>query len=353
MDTHKVRRSVLLFFMLLFVFIPLMITCSVERNKVQQMIGNNAVYYWKTTWMLSDEERKFLDEHHIRKIYLRYFDVYAEKDNVSALVPTPVPQATIRFKEPVPQDVEIIPTVFIDNNLFRYGHMSDYFQKLVDRILIMSETNDIENVREVQLDCDGSQTTESADFNFLEDVNSQLTKNKIELSVTIRLHQLRMKARPVPRGVPKCYDTGALRHYDTGNSILSAADVAPYASYLKNYKLSLDIAYPTFSWAAWFSHDGHLKALLRDANPADTCLIQVNGNKYRVKYGFYQEGHYLAVDNRVRFEVSDFKEIMLAKKMLEHQPEGFTVIIYHLDSANLSKYTKDELDKIYNVYSDI
>ena len=35
----------------------------------------NAIYYWKTVFRLTEYDRQFLKKHHIRKIYLRMFDV--------------------------------------------------------------------------------------------------------------------------------------------------------------------------------------------------------------------------------------------------------------------------------------
>ncbi|MDR2921454.1 MAG: hypothetical protein LBV72_19075 [Tannerella sp.] len=320
-----------------------------QDNPGNQPNKTNAIYFWKTIWLLSDEERQFLTDHTISQIYIRYFDVYIEANPVE----TPVPEATIRFKEPVPENLEVIPTVFIDNDLFRYCKMNDFVQRLVNRIITMSETNNIRNIREVQLDCDWTKTTETDYFDFLKKVKAALASHNIKLSVTIRLHQLRMAAPPVDKGVLMCYNTGAIRDHETRNSILLANDVAPYAKRLKNYKLPLDLAYPTFSWAVWFSNDGKFQSLLRNANPADPNLIQTNGNNYRVATGFYQEGHYLAVDDQIRFESSGFDEILQIKKMLEHQLNHFSIILYHLDQTNLSKYTHDEINKMYTPFSDI
>lgn len=320
-----------------------------QLNAVNQTAGTNAIYYWKTTWQLSGEERQFLTDHAITQIYIRYFDVYI-RDNPVA---TPVPEATIRFKDPVPENIEVIPTVFMDNDLFRYCKMNDYVRQLVNRIITMSETNNIRDVREVQLDCDWTKTTEADYFDFLKKVKSALGARNIKLSVTIRLHQLRMPVPPVNKGVLMCYNTGAVRNNETRNSILSAKDVAPYAKHLKNYRLPLDIAYPTFSWAVWFNSDGEFRSLLRNANPADPNLMQTNGNNYRVTTGFYQEGHYLAVDDQIRFESSGFNEILQTKKMLEHQLKHFSVILYHLDQTNLSKYTGHEINKMYTPFRNI
>ena len=210
-----------------------------------------------------------------------------------------------------------------------------------------------ENIREVQLDCDWTKTTEADYFDFLKNVRSALGSHNIKLSATIRLHQLRMAVPPVDKGVLMCYNTGAIRNNETRNSILTAKDVAPYAKYLKSYQLPLDIAYPTFSWAVWFNNEGKFQALLRNVNPEDPNLTQISGNNYRVTNGCYRESHYLAVDDQIRFESSTFDEILQTKKMLEHQLDHYSIILYHLDQTNLSKYTGNEINKMYTSFADV
>jgi len=315
-----------------------------QEQKEQTRKNCNAVYYWRTTFRLSPEEREFLRFHQIERMYLRYFDVYRDVDFQDQVVP--VPEATLRFIDSVPPDLEVIPTVFIDNNLFRDCDMMQCAELLASRILTMTETNDVPNVSEVQLDCDWTQTTEEAFFNFLKKVDSLLKKDSITLSATIRLHQLKTKAPPVERGVLMCYNTGSVRNPQTNNSILSAADVALYADNVQSYSLPLDAAYPTFSWAVWF-RGNKFQALVRNLTPENENLVLVKENIYRVKKSFYQEGKYLSAGDEIRFETSDFEQIMQAKKLLEKRLKDYSVIIYHLDYSNLSKYSRDEINKIY------
>ena len=44
-------------------------SASLESNK------ENSIYYWRTTFSLSDNERDFLKAHDVKKIYVRFFDV--------------------------------------------------------------------------------------------------------------------------------------------------------------------------------------------------------------------------------------------------------------------------------------
>ena len=303
----------------------------------------NSVYYWKTTFRLQDEERKFLTDHKIQKLYLRFFDVSFDNDYYK---PIPVPVATLQFIDSIPTYLKIIPTVFIVNELFNKCDMTGVDSLLVERIFKMSETNDVPNFNEIQIDCDWTKTTEIVYFDFLRRIRKRLDST-IKLSATIRLHQLNMLEPPVDKGVLMCYNTGGIRNPQTANSILSANDVALYSKKVKDYVLPLDVAYPTFSWAVWFQR-GEFKALLRGLFSDNENLRQKKDNVYTVKEGFYQEGKYLASGDEIRFETSDFSEILKVKKLVENQLSDYSIILYHLDSKSLSKYSNDEIKQIYS-----
>jgi len=303
----------------------------------------NSVYYWKTTFKLSDEEQLFIADHQVQRMYLRYFDVARDADFGYETIPVPV--ATLLFLDSIPSDLEVVPTVFIDNELFKSCDMTDIPSKMVERISKMSDTNDVPNVKEIQIDCDWTKTTETVYFDFLRQIRQELDSTTL-LSATIRLHQLSMQAPPVDRGVLMCYNTGGIRNPQTVNSILSANDVALYSKKVKDYALPLDVAYPAFSWAVWFSA-GQFQALLRGLTCDNENLSPKKDNVYTVKNGFYQEGKYLAAGDEIRFEDSDWEEIRKTKEMIENQLTDYSVILYHLDNNNLSKYTSDEINQIY------
>ncbi|MDR2146465.1 MAG: hypothetical protein LBE91_08415 [Tannerella sp.] len=70
----------------LFLFLPMLLLFAACRQKAEQAPDvpvfqpQNAVYYWKTTFRLSDGDRKFIEDHRIKRLYLRYFDVYKDPD---------------------------------------------------------------------------------------------------------------------------------------------------------------------------------------------------------------------------------------------------------------------------------
>ena len=206
-----------------------------------------SVYFWSTTFELDSTQMDFIQSNGIGKIYLRYFDVVTnERGEV-------MPNATVRFVTPQPKGVEIVPTVFITNECMT--HIPDSLADLMlRRILQMNETRDITGVREIQIDCDWSGRTRDAYFALLEQLSEKAKAKGIDISATIRLHQLSQTPPPVSRGVLMMYNTSDIKDKEH-NPILDIKDVAPYMKYLKNYKLPLSTAYPMFYWDLLFRGD--------------------------------------------------------------------------------------------------
>lgn len=66
----------------------------------------NAVYYRKTAFKLSEQEKDFLQKEKIGRICLRMFDVTINEYGA-------VPNASVSFDTTVPSYIEIVPTVLI------------------------------------------------------------------------------------------------------------------------------------------------------------------------------------------------------------------------------------------------
>ena len=163
--------------------------------KQSDMPQENSVYYWRTEWRTDSVERAFLQQYHINKVYCRYFDVVMNSDG------EPMPNATIHFVQGKPEGIKLIPTVFITENCMHQPHKG-LAKKLVDRIVQMNETNDIRGVDEIQIDCDFTARNLKNYYDFLQQVREEARKHDMQLSTTIRLHQLSMPVPPVDYGVP-------------------------------------------------------------------------------------------------------------------------------------------------------
>ena len=132
---------------------------------------------------------------------------------------------------------------------------------LLRRVMQMSETNDITGVREIQIDCDWTMTTRKTYYDFLMRLVERARNENIQISTTIRLHQLTQPVPPVERGVLMMYNTGDVRQWEGTNPILDMRDAGPYMRHLKKYDLPLSTAYPVFAWNVLF-RDGHYVGIM-------------------------------------------------------------------------------------------
>jgi hypothetical protein len=299
----------------------------------------NAIYFWKTTFELNEWEKKFLSEHNIQKLYLRMFDVDVEDDirNDRRIV---VPIATTKFKEIPPIGIEVVPTVFITlDALKQMGSMEELAQLIIKRVLAMSSYNELGVIKELQIDCDWTQSTEEKYNDLCRHMRSILEQKNIGLSSTIRLHQVGgAVSSDVQSYVLMLYNAVSIANTNTNNSILSYEDIHPYLMRKKNIKafenlleakqIAFNLALPTFAWGVVFK-DGKFDRLVRN---------------------YSQDFPDSLIGEWMRIEECPFGEI---KKVKDDARRAFkrtkaNIVIYHLDSLNLVKYTSDEIKNIYN-----
>ena len=278
-----------------------MISCGKQRYQDESLEQSNGVYYWRTDLHLDSTERAFLKQHHINKVYCRYFDVVMSDDGTE-----PKPNATIAFTDTLPAGIELIPTVYITEDCMHKPH-KDLAEKLVKRIMQMNETNHIGNVHEIQIDCDYTSKSRATYYQFLEQVRHHLSPTSYHLSTTIRLHQLSMPVPPVDYGVLMVYNTGDPRKWQERNPILDYRDVYPYLNKLAQYQLPLAAAYPVYQWIR-------------------------NIQNVRIEH------------------TVEAAEILKVKKALEKERPSLSkaVISYHLETDNINRYKTETYEEIYH-----
>ena len=275
-----------------------MLLALMSCSKQSDIEKGNAVYYWRTDLRLDSTERAFLVQYEIKKVYCRYYDVVINDDDEG-----PVPNATISFSTTLPKGIELVPTVYITENCMHEWH-EGLAEKLVQRIRQMNETNDINGVSEIQIDCDYTAKSRRTYYRFLEAVKKAWGQ---QLSTTIRLHQLSMEAPPVDYGVLMVYNTGNPQNFTERNPILDFRDVTPYLRYLSDYSLPMATAYPVFSW-----------------------LRTIQG---------------VHITHTVEAD-----EILRVKQAIEQERPtlGNAIITYHLDKENINRYKQETYEKIYH-----
>lgn len=279
--------------------LTLLITgCGKQRPQDKSLEQCNSVYYWRTDLRLDSTERVFLKQYDIKKVYCRYFDVVMGDNGAE-----PRPNATISFSDSLPDIVEIIPTIYITEDCMHKPH-KDLAEKVVQRIRQMNETNNINNVHEIQIDCDYTSRSRKTYYKFLEEV-VKLWKSKV--STTIRLHQLSMPAPPVDYGALMVYNTGDPRKWQERNPILDYRDVYPYLKHLEQYALPLAVAYPVYQWVRNIDN--------------------------------------VRVEHTVEADV-----ILKVKHAMEKERKNLSnsIITYHLDKDNINRYIPETYEEIYH-----
>ena len=285
----------------------------------------NAVYHWKTVLNPDAYAVDFMKKHEVKRIYIKFFDV--STDNLyDGKGEQPVPVATTIFKVDSTfwesNSIQVVPVVFITVEALRLE--KPLAERIVQRVDDMCRANHI-MYEEIQLDCDWTRETKELFFTLCQDVKKLLHQKRKGLSATIRLHQLRDTLPDIDYGVLMLYNTESLQNPKVENSIISSKAVAEYMRHARSDK-HLDFAYPTYEWTLWFK-DGKFK-------------------------GIVSAGDTAAIKGDLRHERSDFREIMETKRILKQELRDIdypsSTIIYHLDSTNLSKYSNDEITKIYS-----
>lgn len=336
------------------------LTCSSCHNSSSNSQKTNSIYYWRTTFTLNDSERKFLREHDVTKIYMRFFDVdYSYSEGYGSGV---IPNATIQFVDSVPNNIDVVPTIYITTQAMDeiQTNEEEYAEKIIKRVNAICKRNNIDFI-ELQLDCDWTKGTRKPFFDLCEAIKNQLDSTKI-LSSTIRLHQLTQSPPPVDKGVLMVYNTGNLMEITTQNSIFSRKDIEPYLkdNRLRDYSLPLDVAYPTYGWSLVFHHSNddtyRFDRIMRRTDFSSyPQLNAIDKNIYEATANFN-----LSADNEywdwvyirylIKVERPTAKELIEVKKMIDRHlaDKPHNNILYHLDETQLSNYTDNEISKIYS-----
>jgi hypothetical protein len=204
----------------------------------------------------------------------------------------------------------------------------------------------------VQLDCDWTAKTKNAYFYLINELKRQpFFRNKI-VSATIRLHQLKFLTQsglpPVDKGLLMCYNMGNLRKPETKNSIIEEEELEKYINNLENYPLPVDIALPIFDWYLLFEGEQY-KGIIRDFNPGPALA-----KKQRINFDSDTSinGYQFKAGQWLRHETSEADVVKACAQRISKKLKAkeLTVILYHLDQTNLSKYNQNELESFYNSF---
>lgn len=314
----------------------LLVSCEKKHS-------NYSFYHWKTNAEYTPRIAAALDSTKAEKIYLHYFDI--ENKNDDNIFPTYVVQ-NIDEKY---NDFEIIPTVYISNSVLLNKNLvvqklAEKVEKLINQISLAHFKNE---PTEIQIDCDWTQSTKNSYFELL-----KILDEKYEVSVTIRLHQIKFQDKtgvpPVKKGTLMLYNVGDLKN-SKQNSILESKIVEQYINSSTKYPLELSVALPLFSQTIIFNNENNLKLSSfteRSILDSDLHFKEINKKLYKVVQDTLFKGFYLSEGFQLKLEESLEKEIEESYKIIKNSKlKTEEIIFYHLDDESLKNIDINKLIK--------
>jgi len=190
------------------------------------------------------------------------------------------------------------------------------------------------------------QSTKDKYFEFL-----SALKQKIKVSATIRLHQIKYANKtgvpPVAYGTLMLYNVGDLKNKDQ-NSILDIDIISQYISKATTYSLELDVALPIFSQIVITNNKGSVRLVNQsnfDQIKNDTKHFKKQTeNLYTVKEKILYKGQYLYKGFTLKFEESKVDEVVAAYEIIKNSNLTINELtLYHLDETILSNFKLPKL----------
>ncbi len=356
-DTNKV----FLFSLMLLLSFCFLISCN-EKKAARQI--ERSFYYWKTHLHLSTLEKNSLDTLGIKTLYIKFFDVDWSSQQHKA-----IPIAKLTTNENSLNSIRdkkysnnfkftVIPTIFITNETF-INIVTSAIKKLADDVIQLTTntiaTNAFNEIGGIQFDCDWTESSKEKYFLFLSYIKKNYASTTLEISATIRLHQIKFLSKtgvpPVDKGMLMCYNMGNLKNPSTKNSIIETTEFKKYIGNLASYPLPLDIALPLFEWNVLFRKNMY-NGILRDFSVAafSSSFTLKNENNFTILKDTILQGYQFLKDDVVRNEKSDYSNTLEVAKEINQRLKNtqLRVSLYHLDSVILTKYKTHELETIYN-----
>jgi hypothetical protein len=269
----------------------------------------------------------------------------------------PVPVSPVTFSNKLPDSVEIVPVVFLENAMLK--NLSEgQLQKLSENIarFVNSKVKQSGKIKfnELQVDCDWTASTHKNYFYLLRQLTYEPETKGKTISATLRLHQLKNRAAigipPVNRVMLMCYNMGNLRKYGQQNSILEISELKKYLGRnMAAYPLPCDIGLPLFSWAVAFRDKQYIGISKRIKNVDlinKNQFIFIGNNIYKAAKDLPEFG--LNEADEVRWEDVSVPVLQQTANYISRflKRDTLNIIYFDLDEDALKAYTYRDLEKV-------
>ena len=294
-------------------------------------------YYWRTNLSLNTTEKETLNKTNTPYLYTRFFDI--EKVNGKFQ-----PIAVVTKDETFKTEKEIVPVVFIKNDVF-YDITSEEIHFLANNVfsLIQKKQKDFgfKIAPEIQIDCDWTAGTNKEYFTFLTKLKEISGK---QITCTLRLHQVKNSTLsgipPVRKVYLMCYSTSSPLENSSRNSILDVPTLKNYLKSVNKYPLKIDVALPIYSWGIVTNQLGKHKLInaLSSKDLENPNFKKIGHDKVQVlKDGFYF-GNYLNKGFTLKVEAITDDQLNEVKAFLDKKLSDYAIVYYHLDGKFVSDH---------------
>lgn len=317
-------------------------------------VVNTSFYYWKTVYDSNTVEDNYFNALRCKKLYVRIMDIDGGDNGA-------MPVSPAIFKAKIPHSVQLIPVVFIVNDVLKNqteARLNDLAGKIVHYVNGRIRPSGKETYNELQIDCDWTRSTRDNYFYLLKRIGQNAALKRKNLSATLRLHQLKNQKSsgipPVNRVMLMCYNMGNLRKYGQQNSILEQSELEKYVgNNLADYPMPVDVGLPVFSWAVVFRQRQYagIAKRLQAENFDNRSIFKPNGsNLYTLTTDLPRYG--LKRGDEIRHEQLSAGQLQAAAKYIQKHISADTinVIYFHLDDTTLKHYTYEDLEKTTAVF---
>ena len=326
-------------------FAILLIFCSACRWQKKEVVP--AFYYWKQDFVWSKSDSLKVDSLKLKILYIKFFDV--KKDAKGVVLPA----STLQNSEKIPFYLQIVPVVYIQNDVFNSEKPDELAKKIYARLSDMLTNIQCTNIKEFQIDCDWTASTRAQYFDFLKTFKTLLPPSA-KLSATIRLHQIKYAQKtgipPADKGLLMYYNMGDIKNLATKNSILDNTEGAKYLDRRNKYPLPLDFALPIFEWSVLYQKN-KFSAIFSNINTLNInrlyFLKREKDNNYICVKDTLWNDIYLRTGDKIRHEFVQKKTLDLAAKIcadVSNNPNPI-IIFFHWEKNNLQQYENSFFQK--------
>lgn len=324
-----------------------------------------AFYYWQNEpYFLSDAESLKIKTLNVKKLYIKFFEV--DKNDIQGIFPFAKNELNISRYDSVETKIEVVPTVYIRNEVFKQTSRKE-ISELVDNILFLIEKKIKEQYKEnpipkeIQMDCDWTESTKDNYHLFLTILKEKMLKNQffknVKTSATLRLYAYKfpykMGVLPVDRAMLMCYNL--IPPFEAGdrNSILNIGEFNKYLIGSDSYPLPLDIALPIYSSVQVYQNNSFAGIIYSEDSTFFKQTKKLNNTWHLSKMDTVINGIFIRKGDKLKVEKTNFKLINKAiKSILEHVEldENPTISLFHLEDYELTNFTNEELDSCFNYF---